>query len=343
MNHNLLNAIKQSSVVWKMPLAAALSWGAAQWAGSSHPYLAPLTAILSIQATVSQSMQFAWQRVLGTVAGVLLTLCVTPWLPLNGWTLGLCLLIASFAIQRMKLDHTMVTQIALSILLVLYFQHKMPTYSLDRIRDTLIGAVVAVLVQILLFPPDSIPSAKQKMTRFADHLAGQFMMAGQWVEHGCPASEAQMLKSKGQALFQELHQATTELDKAAQSLRYNPFGRKKREALSRLSRQMDQLRSGYANLSDMMRVLSQWSQSGHFTREHQQQWAAHLHELSKLVKRWHMAPGLPGTGSLSHSLNIQAPAPLEREQYPLALYMNAGQLIQDFGGESAFTFSRSDL
>ncbi|OZB91195.1 aromatic acid exporter family protein [Paenibacillus sp. XY044] len=341
MSHNLWNAIKNSGVVWKMPLAAALSWEAAEWAGSSHPYLAPLTAILSVQASVSQSMQFAWQRVLGTVAGVLLTLCVTPWLPLNGWSIGLCLLVAVFAIQLMKLDHVMVTQVALSILLVLFFQEKFPSYSLDRIRDTIIGAVLAVLVQALLFPPDSIQSAKQKMTRFADHLASHFIKAGQWVEHGCPPSEAQTLKWTWQALFQELHQATTELDKAAQSLKYHPFAAKKRDMLNRLTRQMDQLRSGYANLSDMIRVLGQWSRTGHFTQEHQQQWAAHLQELAQVVKRWHTGPGIPAGSPGAVSLSLQAPAHLEQEQYPLALYMNAGQLLQDFGGESAFSLSRS--
>ncbi|MCM2997149.1 aromatic acid exporter family protein [Paenibacillus cellulositrophicus] len=342
MSNNLWNTIKNSGVVWKMPLAAALSWEAAKWAGSSHPYLAPLTAILSVQATVSQSMQFAWQRVLGTVAGVLLTLCVTPWLPLNGWSIGASLLIAAFAIQRLKLDHTMVTQVALSILLVLFFQHKMPSYSLDRIRDTIIGAVLAVLVQALLFPPDSIPSAKQKMTRFADHLASHFIKAGQWVEKGCPPSEAQTLKWTWQALFQELHQATTELDKAAQSLRYHPFATKKRDLLNRLTRQMEQLRSGYANLSDMIRVLGQWSRTGHFTREHQQQWAAHLQELAQVIKRWHTGPDISTDGSAGKvSLSLQAPAHWEQEQYPLALYMNAGQLLQDFGGESAFSLSRS--
>lgn len=174
MKTKIADFIRNNGIVWKMPLAAALSWEAAKWAGSNHPYLAPLTAILCIQITVSKSIQFAWQRVIGTIAGVLVTSYIAPYIGLNGWSIGLLLLLGSIIVWRMNLDHAVTIQVAISILLVLYFQSKMPSYPYDRIRDTVIGAVVAVLIHILLFPPDSINTAEQKMIRFADHLTVLF-------------------------------------------------------------------------------------------------------------------------------------------------------------------------
>ncbi|NIK79720.1 uncharacterized membrane protein YgaE (UPF0421/DUF939 family) [Paenibacillus castaneae] len=333
MTNKMMDFIKYKGVVWKTPLAAALSWELAVWAGSKHPYLAPLTVILCIQLTVDKSIQFAWQRVLGTIAGVLFTISITPYLGLNGWSIGLLLLVGALIVTWLKLDHAIMVQVALSILLVMFFQSKMPSYSFDRIRDTVIGAIVAIVIHIMIFPPDSVNKAKKKMIRFADHLSSHFMNTAIWVKEGCPSTKAQTFQLKLQTLFQELHQATTELDTAEQSLRYNPLGAKKRNTLNELSRQMDKLRSGYANLADMIDVFAKWSESGNFAKENQQIWADHLYILAELVKEWKKALDEPKTFGLvsnTSALQIKAPAQIEKYQYPLALYMDAEQVIQDF-------------
>lgn len=226
MKSNLTDIINNNGTVWKMPLAAALSWEAAKWAGSNHPYLAPLTAILCFQITVSQSLHFAWQRIIGTI-GVAATACIAPYIGLSGWSIGLLVLLGAAIVKRLNRDHALTVQIALSILLVLYFQSKMPSYPLDRVRDTVVGAVVAVLIHVLLFPPDSIQTAKQSMARFAERLTRQFYQTADWVRHGCPASQVKIVEDELQTMFQELHQATVETDKANQSLRYNPLASKK--------------------------------------------------------------------------------------------------------------------
>lgn len=333
MTNKMMDFIKYKGVVWKTPLAAALSWELAVWAGSKHPYLAPLTVILCIQLTVDKSLQFAWQRVLGTIAGVLFTISISPYLGLNGWSIGLLLLVGALIVTWLKLDHAIMVQVALSILLVMFFHSKMPSYSFDRIRDTVIGAIVAILIHIMIFPPDSVNKAKKKMIRFADHLSSHFMNTAIWVKEGCSSTKAQTFQLKLQTLFQELHQATTELDTAEQSLRYNPLGAKKRNTLNELSRQMDKLRSGYANLADMIDVFAKWSESGNFAKENQQIWADHLYILAELVKEWKKALDEPETFCLvsnTSALQIKAPAPIEKYQYPLALYMDAEQVIQDF-------------
>ncbi|RAP26414.1 hypothetical protein C2W64_01957 [Brevibacillus laterosporus] len=333
MKNKMIDFIKYKGVVWKIPLASALSWELAEWAGSKHPYLAPLTVILSIQLSVDKSIQFAWQRVLGTIAGVLLTVLIAPIIGLNGWSIGLLLFVGALFVTWLKLDHAILVQVALSILLVMYFQSKMPSYPLDRIRDTIIGAVVAIVIHIMLFPPDSVNKARKKMVLFSDHLSNHFTNTALWIKEGCPSNKAHALQTELQSLFQELHQATTELDKAEQGLRYNPLGTKKLTALKQLTRQMQRLRSGYANLADMIRVFAKWSESGNFAKENQRIWTDHLNELAKLVKQWKKGLDEPGTfSSISTEsiLQIKVPVHMRNDLYPLALYMNAEQVIQDF-------------
>ncbi len=323
--------IRTYSSVWKIPLAAALSWELAEWVGSRHPYLSPITVILTMQASVSQSMTFAWQRALGTIAGVLFTAVAAPYVGISGWSLALLLFIWAAVAAWLKWDHVLFTQIALSVMLVLFFQVKSPSFPLDRIRDTLIGAVVGILFQLLIFPPDSVAQAQKKTTRFADRLTNLFFMAAQWIERGCSSAEAQTIKSEMQFSFRELHRTTTELETASQSLKYNPLARKKSQTLNRLNGQMDRLRLGYANLSDMIRIVTKWSDTGHFTKEDQRIWADHFQRIGSLVQAY---SGLPRDPALAASdpaaPTIQAPPDIGMHQYPLALYANAEQIVQDF-------------
>lgn len=333
MTNKMIDFIKYKGVVWKIPLASALSWELAEWAGSKHPYLAPLTVILTIQLTVDKSIQFAWQRILGTIAGVLFTVFIAPYVGLNGWSIGLLLLVGALIVMWLKLNHAIFVQVALSILLVMYFQSKMPSYSLDRIRDTIIGAVIAIAIHIMIFPPDSINKARKKMIHFADHLSNHFMNSALWVKEGCSSSKTKILQTKLQTLFQELHQATTELDNAEQSLRYKPLGTKRRASLQELTRQMKHLRSGYANLADMIQVFAKWSESGHFEKENQRIWAVHLNMLANLVEQWKKVlddSNAVSSVSKESTLQIKVPTHMENYQYPLALYMNAEQVVQDF-------------
>ncbi|TVY02381.1 FUSC family protein [Cohnella terricola] len=324
--------IYQSAVVWKIPLAAALSWQIAEWAGSKHPYLAPLTVILSIHATVNESLQFAWQRVLGTIAGVLFTAWIAPYVGLNAWSIALLLFAAGLVAKLLKLDHAILIQVALSILFVMYFQNKMPTYSFDRIRDTVIGAVVAVVIQMILLPPDSVATAKDKIMHFADRLIQLFNLAASWVENGCSPDGDRGMQAELQTLFQKLHQATIETEKADQSLIHHPFARKKRNTLNQLKKQLDKLRLGYANLTDMIRVFTKWSASGSFTIEDQRNWSGHLNMIAELVKEWR-SPAASDLGARVSALGIKAPSHLANNQFRLALYTNAEQIVQDFHNE----------
>ncbi|GED70066.1 hypothetical protein BRE01_37680 [Brevibacillus reuszeri] len=330
MNEKLMDFIKNQGIVWKIPIASALSWELAEWAGSKHPYLAPLTVILSIQLTVDKSIQFAWQRVLGTIAGVLFTVLITPFIGINGWSIGLFLFVAALFVTCLNVNHAIFVQVALSILMVMYFQSKMPSYPLDRIRDTIIGAIVAIVIHLLLFPPDSVNKARNKLDQLANHLSNQFTNTALWIKEGCPSHTAHALQK---SLFQELHQATTELDKAEQSLRYNPFGTKKRDTMKQLTRQMQLLRSGYSNLADMIRVFAKWSESGSFTKENQQIWNDHVSELAKLVKEWNNGLGESGTSSSTSkvsAMQMKVPVDMKNYLYPAALYMNSEQVTQDF-------------
>jgi uncharacterized membrane protein YgaE (UPF0421/DUF939 family) len=58
-------------------------------AGSPRPVLAPLTAVLVVQATLYQTIRNAVQRVASVVAGVLVALALSAAVGFTWWSLGL--------------------------------------------------------------------------------------------------------------------------------------------------------------------------------------------------------------------------------------------------------------
>jgi uncharacterized membrane protein YgaE (UPF0421/DUF939 family) len=140
-----------SILIWKLTIGSALSWEVAKLMGSDHPYLAPLSVILSLQSTMDKTVSLSIKRVIGTMIGIIVTVLVASHLSVNGWTLGLLILIGCFIAKYLKLDKKVIHQVALTVLFVFSFEHQTKHYAIDRMRDTLIGVLVAGIIQIVWF------------------------------------------------------------------------------------------------------------------------------------------------------------------------------------------------
>lgn len=138
-------------IIWNMAIGSALAWEIAKLLGSKHPYLAPLSVILCQQTTFNQTVQLSLRRAVGTILGILLTVLIATHIQLNGWFLGLLLLLGSYCTKWLNLDMKVLHQVALTILFVFVFEEHSKSYALDRMRDTSIGVIVAVVLQFIWF------------------------------------------------------------------------------------------------------------------------------------------------------------------------------------------------
>ncbi|KLU63594.1 hypothetical protein CEB3_c00230 [Peptococcaceae bacterium CEB3] len=126
-------------------IAASVSWELAKLAGSSHPYLAPVAVILSLHVTLGKSILHGFRRIVGTFLGAFITMFIAPYLGMFAWTIGLVVLLGMGIARLMALSSEVGHQAAVSALLILAIQAGSKGYSLDRIRDTIIGVCVAIL------------------------------------------------------------------------------------------------------------------------------------------------------------------------------------------------------
>ncbi len=140
-----------SILIWNMTIGSILSWELAKLMGSYHPYLAPLSVILSLQSTEEKTISLSIKRLIGTIIGILVTVLIASNMKINGWNLGLLILLGCYVAKYLKLDRKVLHQVAITILFVFAFEHQSKHYALDRLRDTLIGVSVACIIQLIWY------------------------------------------------------------------------------------------------------------------------------------------------------------------------------------------------
>ena len=140
-----------SILAWKLSIGSTISWELAKLLGSDHPYLAPLSVILTIQSTMDKTVSLSIKRMIGTIIGILVTVLIARHLSINGWSLGILILLGCYISIWLKLDKKVLHQVSLTILFVFFFEHQTKHYAIDRLRDTLIGVLIAGILQLVWF------------------------------------------------------------------------------------------------------------------------------------------------------------------------------------------------
>jgi uncharacterized membrane protein YgaE (UPF0421/DUF939 family) len=186
--------------------------------GSSRPVLAPLTAMLVVQATLFQTIRSAVQRVGAVTAGVLAAILVAAYVPFSWWVLGL-LIAATLALGLMLRLREDILEVPISAMLI--FSVDSHAAATSRITDTLVGAG-AGLAAGLLFAPLRVQPAKDavgELSRQMAELLGQ--MADGLADGSDPRQAAEWL-DRTRALRGEIERLDDALAQAEESIRLNP-------------------------------------------------------------------------------------------------------------------------
>ncbi|MBM7644935.1 uncharacterized membrane protein YgaE (UPF0421/DUF939 family) [Scopulibacillus daqui] len=330
MTKTITQFFSKTSIIWQTALACAVSWQLAKWSGSKDPFLAPLTSILCLQPTIDQSIQFAFQRIVGTSIGILIIECFVQWLNVNFWTLFLVILISVGIAYLMNFNNIVIHQIALSVLLVFLLTRQSHEYAIDRLRDTFIGAVTAVIVCLFLFPPNLTKKVKQSLLTFTDHLSDNFTDFAVWIENGCKIDEGEQIQHHIKQLLKESHQVSSELEKALNHNRLNIFAKKDLVRLSKHQQNLLRLKNGCAHLSGMLRTTMDWASSGSMTPSDRQMWAGYMHQLASYIQAWKQTMNNQSAYFNHMKTDIHLPANMDKIQYRYSLYNAANEFIEDF-------------
>ncbi|WJH33623.1 aromatic acid exporter family protein [Paenibacillus sp. CC-CFT747] len=275
--------------IWKTALAATVSWAVAGVVSSEHPFFAPLAAVLCMQATVEQSLTKGMQRVLGIVMGVILAGVALQIGGPSWWSIGLLLLVALTAARVLRLPEYSVTQTGISALLMFTIGAGSGHYGLDRILETMIGAAIASLINLLVAPPDytrifadSLKASVEEMSRHCRKLAA-------WLDREESAADGMALQETLMELCHTIEQASDRMEQAIQALKFSPFVQSRRKQLERYRNLLHAVNRGYARGEEIQRLLVTMAEQGVLTKEDRKRWAEGLERFAGYMEEWWLA------------------------------------------------------
>jgi hypothetical protein len=240
----------------KTALAAVIAWELARRLLGGSPLLAPLTALLVTQLTVVETVTGSLQRVGSVVVGVLLAVLLADLLGLQWWSIGL-VVFASLAVgQVLRLgEHRM--EVPISALLV-FAVGGQPGAAWTRVLETLIGAAVGVVVNVVVAPPVYVQPAGEAIGELAERMARLLGDGGQELLRGWSGKDAYERLRQARELDDAVGRARQALGRAEDSLRLNPRRRRVgdpsddlRAALSSLEHSAILVRGLFRSLVDL--------------------------------------------------------------------------------------------
>jgi uncharacterized membrane protein YgaE (UPF0421/DUF939 family) len=186
--------------------------------GSTRSVLAPLTALLVVQATLFHTIGTAIRRVAAVTAGVLAAVAVAAYVPFSWWVLGL-LIAGTLVLGIMLRLREEILEVPISAMLI--FSVDSNAAATSRITETLIGAAAGLAAGLVLAPLRVQPAkeAVGELSRQMADLLGQ--MADGLAEVPDPRRAAEWL-DRTRALRGEIERVDDALAQAEESVRLNP-------------------------------------------------------------------------------------------------------------------------
>ncbi|GAA1237346.1 aromatic acid exporter family protein [Kitasatospora nipponensis] len=201
--------------------AATLAYAVAvRLSSEPAPLTAPLTALLVVQVTVYSTLTTSIRRVNSVVVGVLIAIGFSSVMGLSWWSLGLIIL-ASLVIGRFVRVDEFVNEVAISAMLVLGVT-RLASQAWDRVLETLIGAGVGLLFNLLFAPPVWVDTAGESLEGLARRARHLLLSIGEELGDPTPVERAAARLHEARRLDQAIADVDAALRQAEDSLRLNP-------------------------------------------------------------------------------------------------------------------------
>jgi hypothetical protein len=238
----------------KTTLAAVLAYVAAELLGTSgQPVLAALTALLVVQVTTYDTLAQGLQRIFSVLAGVLVALAVAAYAGLTWWSLGAVVAVSVVVGLVLRLGKQLM-EVPISAMLVLAVGGA-EDVAVGRVYETLVGAAVGVVVNMVIVPPLYLGPAGVAIGELAGRMAEFLRGLAAELRAGWSREAADRWLDGARALGAEVSRADQVLARAEQSARLNPRAGPVRQAQPRLRTALNGLEHLYVSLRGLCRTL----------------------------------------------------------------------------------------
>lgn len=218
--------------VVKTSIAAIASWLLCNLLlGQPFPIFAAIAALLVVQPSVNQSLTKGVERSIGVVAGVALAYGMGLLFGNSSWIVLAVIVISLLIAWALKLGPGSTNQIPISAMLVLSIGAQTPDYAANRIIETIIGAVVALLVNVAIVPPVLLGPAHQAVSDLASGVGSVLDGLSDALSTPQKPAQRRALLEEARALRTLRDAALDRVSRAEESLSFNPRGGRHRAVL----------------------------------------------------------------------------------------------------------------
>lgn len=205
------------------------------------PVFAAIAALLVVQPSLNQSLAKAVERSVGVIAGVVIASAVAILLGDAAWVVIIAIVAAMAFAWLLRMTPGTANQVAISALLVLVLGPSTPDYALDRVIETVIGAAIGVVVNIVLVPPIALAPARASVDALGEEVARALERLADALSAPRGRTELEELMLTARLLRPMRDASDAAILAASESLALNPRGARHRDDLARLSAIVDRL------------------------------------------------------------------------------------------------------
>jgi uncharacterized membrane protein YgaE (UPF0421/DUF939 family) len=160
------------------------------------------------------------------------------------------------------------------------------SYGFDRIIETIIGAITAIIINMFIFPPDYSKEASQSLDQATSDLAEHVRDISKFVYESHDDHAKSDLKSKTTQLYNDLDQATERITKALHALHFSPLIQKRRKQLIKYQQLLHRLQQVYIHLLEVQRIITEWKQAGGMSEDFSNEWGDQYSKLAEAIEDW---------------------------------------------------------
>ncbi|AJM78203.1 FUSC family protein [Rathayibacter toxicus] len=156
----------------KTAVATVVTWVVASVVfPGTLPVFGAIAALIVVAPSVNRSFANALERSVGVIIGVIVGSLIGTLFGNDSEVVLLSIVVAIAVGWAARLAPTSAVQVSISAMLVLAMGPVTQNYSLERIVETLIGALVGVVINVLIVPPVALAPAEQAVGDLTAQLA----------------------------------------------------------------------------------------------------------------------------------------------------------------------------
>ena len=267
--------------------AAVAAYLVAEWfVPGGRSVLAPLTALLVVQVTLFSTLANGVRRIASVIAGVVVAVLFSEWVDLSWWSLAVLVAAAIVVGQLLRLREHLL-EVPISAMLVLAVGGS-EVKAEARIVETLIGAAVGVLYNLVLPGPVQSRTAGEAVERMAEEIAALLRRMGDELGDRVTADRAHDWLEEARSLSRRATRVERTLVEAEESRRLNVRalgtpdpGPGLRSGLDALEHSAVALRSLCRSVRDRIRSLEEGQEA--YSSDAREVFAVLLHDLADAV------------------------------------------------------------